>query len=326
MPLSLLNIESGKPELVEDYQVEELIRNGTHVGYGEQSAGILLEDGTRYNIPSSKLSDALTLPGVQYQSLDMAETDEFAESGLGQLAAGTAGAARSLTFGGSDWLLKGMGADDTARVLREKNPWTSLIGEGVGIAAPLLIGGPLGAITKTGKVAKVAGSIGKTGVAVTPAMKAARTAGALPRFAAETGVKAGRWVQNALHPRVRDTTVRRFFADRISQGVATGVESAFYAGGMIASDAALSTGGTDPLTLEKIGGAMTSTIILGGALGAAIGSGTLKTFRKRGPLKPTRAERKASGPRGTMLGARKRWIPHSLPHVAAVRAVMDLNP
>lgn len=72
-------------------------------------------------------------------------------SGLGyDVAAVGAGAARTLTFGGSDYLLRGLGVDqETLRNIRRTSPYASLTGEIGGILAASFLGGAGGMLTTT---------------------------------------------------------------------------------------------------------------------------------------------------------------------------------
>jgi len=326
-------------ENLEDALVSEAILRKTHMALDGEQVGIRGPDGKSYRVPSENLYKALNTPGVSYESPDMLDTRKFAEGPFGEVSAFAAGTARSLSFGGSDLLLRALGGADTARALREENPWSSITGEGLGIAGPLLIGGPIGAINAAGTITRSAGAVGRFGLEASSAVRAARTVGILPRFAAGAGLKVGRAAQKGLYKRgylaggvreaaavegaraakglerlmdpfVRDTNVKRFFVNRFSQGIAAAVEGGIYGAGMLVTDAALSD---EPLDLEKVLGTLGGTFALGGVLGTAIGSGTLRSMQKRGPL-ASKSYRRIEG-----------ILPGQDPRIYAVKAVMDLS-
>lgn len=163
------------------------------------------------------------------------ERAEFYGDGLGNTLAATGlGAARGLTFGGTDILLEGVGLGDEVAGLREYNPTASLVGEGGAIVATsLLTGGTTGAVSAGTKTAR----LGRALARFTPAgAVSARTARLGQNIGGLKGVMA-----------------------------AEALEGAAYGTGQAISSLALSN---EPLTAE----AAAAELFRGGALGAVSGA------------------------------------------------------
>jgi len=311
--VNLLNVASGSIETVEDAVVRDLVLAGTHQALGD-SIGVMTEGGESYDVPVAKFREALSIPGVTYDSPEMRKQREFVTSGSGNLAAIAAGAARGLSFSVSDYMLTLAGGKESAKALQEESPWLSMLGEAGVIAAAIYFGGPIGAVSKAGQVVKLVGTAGRTLMPATKTMKAARAIGFAPRMAAETGARVGRWTQKMMHPIVKDSKVRTFLGNRVSQGVATAIEASPYAVGAVTFGQSLED---DPLTMEQAASAVGTTMALGGVLGAAIGSGTLKSMRQR----------ELPGQMGSLTIGDKilKVAPFLSPKVAAMKSALDLT-
>ena len=313
MAVNLLNVASGAIDTVEDAFVRDLVLAGSHQALGD-NIGVRTEEGESYDIPVAQLREALSIPGVTYDSPEMRKQREFATSGSGELAAVAAGLARGLSFSASDYMLTLAGGKETAKALKEESPWLSALGEAGGIAGSMLFGGPIGTVTGAGKIMKLAGTTGKTLVPLTQRMKAVRAAGVIPRAAAETGARVGRWTQKMMQPTVKNKQFRTFFANRISHGVTTAVETMPYAVGAVTFGQSLED---DPLTMEQAASAVGTTMALGGVLGAAIGSGTLKSLRQK----------QLPGQMGSLTIGDKilKVAPFLSPKVSAMKSALDLT-
>jgi hypothetical protein len=194
---------------------------------------IIGPDGVGGTIPSDQLQGALD-KGYRVETPE--ETRERwlqREYGDSPITAGIEGAARGASFGLSDVLLTGLGADQEAmRERRERNTLASGIGEAAGFIAPALLtgGGGLAA-----GAAKAAGGLAERALVT-------QGGGLLARAATRAGTAAAR----------------------------TGAEGALFGLGQGISDVTLAQ---DPMSAEAIVGELGHEILLGAGLGAAGGAG-----------------------------------------------------
>lgn len=120
---------------------------------GDDAFVVDTQSGETIRIKRDLLSSALSggfLPADKAQVTELQKTEKYGGTGA-EIAAGAAGAARAITFGLSDPLIRhaGLASAEELRLLQELNPRASGAGEIAGTAASLLIpGGPLGAVGK----------------------------------------------------------------------------------------------------------------------------------------------------------------------------------
>lgn len=156
----LLNLESGKVELVPDEQVTQAVGSGRYSLPKAQRVEVVDDSGRRGTIdpehaPQAFASGYRYVPPGEVQ----AEKDEK-EFGDRPVAAGAAGFARGLTFGLSDPLLTKTGAVEarTLKGLKEHNEGASIAGEIGGAVLPALIPG-VGEATIAGQVSRLGAGV-----------------------------------------------------------------------------------------------------------------------------------------------------------------------
>lgn len=153
--------------------------------------------GRKVLIPEADLDDALRL-GYRVATPEDVKLEQIKEEygGIpGAVGAAVTGVARGLTIGGSDYLLKQLGAEETIRNLELANPGISTVSEGVGMIAPAFFteGASLGARALAATPAGLAARAGQAaGRAVGARLGAAATTigGTAARVAAEGATEA----------------------------------------------------------------------------------------------------------------------------------------
>lgn len=210
----------------------------------DEQVGIVSPDGRLGSIPKASLQDALRqgykMPDAQ-QGAELAKRQQYGTGVATEAKAGVEGAARGLTFGGSDWALSRSGLVDPEALAERKarNPWAAGVGEAAGIAGGLLL--PTGIVGAGVKGAAAAGELGARGAA---------------SLLARAGVEGG-------------TLASRALAGGVKAATGSAIEGALYGAGQGISEAALG----DPTdAAEKILGHATMGALLGGALGGAAGA------------------------------------------------------
>ena len=214
-------------------------------------------DGGLTWIPSSKLADAQRDGYDVAPESDVRREREIEEYGSAEVRAALAGAARGVTFGGSDWALTktGVATPEALRKLQEYNPNASIAGEVIGTLAPLLVTGGAGA---AGLALKGAGA-GVRGVAAAGRGVTAATRAALPAARTLTG---------------------RVARDAVAHAAGATVEGAAYGLGHAISEAAI---GDPDETAEKLIGDAGLTAVLSGVGGGVFGGvGTLASHALKG--------------------------------------------
>ena len=235
----LVNTKTRVAENVPADQASDLFLSGSH-NLPRQSR-IALNDsmGNPVNVDSSEVYEALQ-NGYSFaddEAVRKAEVQEKYGKGLGDdLKAFAAGAARGITFGGSDLALTGSGLvkPETLAGLEEANPIPSTVGEVGGIVGSLAVpfATPVGAVAK-----------------------------------------AGRAVEGAIASKLASETTKGI-ARRVIEGAAplavgSAVEGAFYGAGQVLSDKAL---GDPDLTAEKALSEIGLSVMLAGGIGGALGA------------------------------------------------------
>jgi len=155
------------------------------------------------------------------------------------LTAGLAGAARGLSLGTSDLAFTKLGGDPaTLKGLEEYNPTASIIGEGVGMLAPLALSDGAAAPAEAGTLARLKGLV----------TAPTRALGAVAEGAGELGAKAG--------------------LGELGQAAVRGaVEGAGYQMGNNLSDSAIQD---HPLTASALFDNVGEAMLFGGAAGGAV--------------------------------------------------------
>jgi len=140
MPV-LYNFQKGHAEYLPDDQVQSAVTSGTHSFRKNVPIRVVAPDGTPGYVPSENIRDAMS-NGFQYQGnrealagFQQKIAEERAQAFQGPMAgaqAGILGAARGLTFGASDVLIRGIYGEQGAEAVRElgeAQPVASIGGE-----------------------------------------------------------------------------------------------------------------------------------------------------------------------------------------------------
>lgn len=141
MAMPLLNIQSGQVEQVADPQTALL--QGTHAPHQDDTFHYYNpEDGATYETTGQHIYDRLK-NGATLETPEMAkERQTQSDYGNRPVTALALGAARGLTFGGSDVLAAKVGGPEVAaavKEIKERNPGMSITGEVGGIIIPTLL-------------------------------------------------------------------------------------------------------------------------------------------------------------------------------------------
>lgn len=236
----------------------------------EKRVPVRLEDGTVGTVPESELGQALESGGEQVTPQEFHEAKIQAEYGdaSGEVAAGSLGALRGLTFGLSDAAITEFAPETREHIaaLKEANPGASMAGEVAGAVAPALYTGGSSAIRGLGVIPRGASALGGLAERGTAALVGEGATGILGR-AAQRGLALG------------------------ARGA---VEGGIYGAGHEISEAAL---GDYQVTAEKLlagakGGALAG-LALGGGLGALEGAGSAALSRFMTPHEASGAVRAA---------------------------------
>jgi hypothetical protein len=247
--------ETGLP--VAEEQAAQAVASGA-AAY-KQDADVYLRDptsGRSYKIPAGNAQAAMQagytlVPAAEVAAKLQAKANEAKYGSLGQQAIAAAeGAVSGVTFGASDQLLTGLGADTAARA--EVNPGTRTAGEVVGTVGSLFIPG--------GAVARGAGTAGRAARAATAAPRA------LARAAEALGTRAG-----AAAARGGTTVTSRLLGRAVRYGTEGAVEGAAYGAGDVVREAALKD---QELTAEMLLSGAVEGAAVGGLMGGALGAGT----------------------------------------------------
>jgi len=199
-------------------------------------------------IPAEQLQDALKqgFRLASQQELSKALEAEQFSTPAARAGAFAAGAARALTFGGSDVALTGTGAvaPSTLKKLEEYNPVESFAGEMTAGIGSLFVPGP-----------QTASTLGRAARAVTAPMRAATELGLATTKAVETALPAA-------------TALGR--AGQVAASTAAGgaLEGALYGAGRVATEAAM---GDPVLDAESIISHVGMTALVNGTLSSAVG-------------------------------------------------------
>ena len=191
--------------------------------------------------------------------------------GLGnELKAGALGAARTLSFGGSDVALtqSGLASPEALHELKERNPMSSGLGEIAGIAAPALL---TGGASLEAKGALAAAEAGTEAAAPTIAKTIGKTLGAPMDAISGVGHAAEKGVASLL-PEVTQASpyVQKILSKLIPKAAGSAVEGAFFGAGNLVSEDAL---GEKDLNAENLISHIGLGAVLGGGLGTLIGMG-----------------------------------------------------
>lgn len=202
-----------------------------------QRINVITPGGEVRNIDSDKVQVALDAGWRLETPEDVTRATEAEKYGgvAGTAAAAAAGAARGLTFGGSDWLAQQAGLAEPLAKLKEFHPYASLAGE---IGSFVLPTGPAGGLVRGAEF--LAGKL------------AARGARALGTEALAAKGIAGRIVSKG--------------AEEAAKG---GLLGAAFGAGTAVSEAALQD---TELRAELLASAIQTGALFGGAAGAAIGA------------------------------------------------------
>lgn len=242
---------------VPENQINDLVRSGNYTFEDGIDIPVRAPDGQLGTIPSSNAAKAFnagftwaTATDKQLDRQDKLEAIKEKAFGQSTTTALGMGAARGLTFGGSDVLIRAgeeagvlpQGVVDAAKETKERQPIASGIGEGGAILA--------GAVMSGGT--SLAGTVGRAG-------------NAGYKLGADLGAKA---LTKAAGEGVKDTLARRIIAKAVPIATGSTVEGAFYGLGTGVSEAAL--GRSDAVVDNLISNAGFGAVT-GGAFGSMFG-------------------------------------------------------
>lgn len=259
MSAKIYNHSTKQWELVNDAEVDEKIRAGTHTFQAGITIPVVAEDGEVIDIPSEKLHEAfndgfrwVTPADVQadLERKQAASKERISGDQFGSAFAG--GVLNTVTMGGADAALRlgeeaGVlpeGITEVRKDTKEMNPGGTVLGSVTGAFVPLPLPKGLGGST----------SIAKTGEKL-----GASAAARVIKPAAEGATKA----QQALR-------------GISSKALGSAVEGAFYGAGEGISEAAL---GNPEDIVDNLSAGISFGALTGGAMGAAFGTaGVAKPF------------------------------------------------
>jgi hypothetical protein len=205
-------------------------------------------------VDSKDAQDALG-QGFTYESPEAAvERVKEEKYGNSPFLAGTLGAARTLTFGGTDLAGRGLGFADALREIKQRNELSSTAGEVAGAIAPLIV--TLGASAPAQVAARGA-------VAAGTAATAARGASALTRLAEASAP--------SLITRGSEAVAKKLVAQGWKRATAQGaLEGAGFGAGQGITEIALTEGDITP---DRVAESLISNIGMGAFMGGALSLG-----------------------------------------------------
>lgn len=242
----------------------------------------LVAEGT-HTLPRGQI-DVVT-PSGKYAQIDAEEAGEYfkggfrietaaerkqrqlkAEFGDQALLAGTAGAARALSFGLTDVALtkSGIVAPETLEALRTYNPEASMAGEAIATVGSILASGGLSALGTTGRAATTGARVASA--AGTAARVATAPVRGVTALAQNVELQVGKALVNALGSKASGSAGKA-----AARGIAGIVEGSIYGAGQGITEASLNAGNTDK-TAEQVLMDISLSALTGGALGGALGS------------------------------------------------------
>jgi len=258
----LINIRTGEKRYFSQSQIIDAIRSGEWRGDSESLVHLVREDGGSFTTTGDQLDWAVNEVGAEAQTQEYLdhrerEAELKAKYDDGFWTTGRAfveGAARGLTFGGSDYLLREFGASTEGLRERRARNTAAAVGEiGSVVGATILSGGLAGAAKGAAK---------GTGVGAGIAGALARTP---PAIVARGATRAGKLIGGTERVLLPLT-------------VAAAAEGTIFGAGQGLSTVALAE---DPMTAEALWDEMSAGAINGGILGAAAG-GALGLLGKAG--------------------------------------------
>jgi len=247
----------------------------------------------------------VTHPGIRIVNPDeLAAVNEKRQYGKGfgnEAKAAAAGAARTLTFGGSDVAARALGGSETANALgalKRQNPISSGVGEVAGAIAPLLLSGGAGAGAEgaalgTGALeAGEAASALKAADGLGAALRATgRAAGTVPRAISGAGSIVERGVARGLESLGGKGVAAKTLKRAAELGAQGAVEGGLYGAQGAISDQALED---HDQTVENFVSGLGHGALLGAGLGATLGAigelGGAALTRSKGSLEKVAKE------------------------------------
>lgn len=249
--MPILYDRSGKAVEVPDEQVSQAVASGQYAYAKGQSVVMKGPAGETLEGPAEGVAEMLRRgysieSGAEAQERQLQE--EYGGAG-GQIATFAHGAAKGLTFGISDQIIKAIGgkeATDTVKALQAANPDAEIGGELTGVLGSFLVpGGQAGALGKLGKLGAGVRKVGKI------------------------GRKAEKLVLKGLGG-AKGGLIRQSLAKGTALGVGAGIEGAVYGAGHFLSEEAL---GNTEATAENLLANMKMGAMWGGVGGAGMGVG-----------------------------------------------------
>jgi len=226
-------------------------------------------------------------PGIRVVApTELAELNEKRQYGKGfgnEAKAAAAGAARTLTFGGSDVVGRALGGAEALGALKRQNPISSAAGEIGGAIAPLLLSGGAsagaegavlgaegaGALAEGGALAEAAGAA-KAADGLGSALRATgRAVGAVPRAISGAGSIVERGVARGLESLGGKGVAGKVLKRAAELGAQGAVEGGLYGAQGAISDQALQD---HDQTVENFVSGLGHGALLGGVLGTGLGA------------------------------------------------------
>jgi hypothetical protein len=219
----------------------------------------------------SKDANAALAQGFQYESPEQeVERKKEEDYGNSPFLAGTLGAGRTLTFGATDLIGRGLGFADALREIKQRNEASSITGEVGGAVLPLILtmGGsaPAQAAARGAVLAGEAATVGKVaGVAAEAAAlgKAGTTLSTLGRAAEMTAP--------AIITKGSEALAKKVVAEGWKRATLQGaIEGGAFGAGQAVTDLALTEGDITP---DRVAESLISNIGMGAFMGGALSLG-----------------------------------------------------
>lgn len=261
--MDLLNLSTGKPEAIDSSDIAKALASGTHVPVDGGKA-VISPDGQLGILPANALGSA-SQSGYTVPTQD--QLNQFAYGGdLNSAKSIGAAFLRGPTFGGSDYALTrtGLASPETLKGLKEANPVASALGEGLGVAASVIL-------TPEARGASALGG--------------AEEASAATRAFANTDLLSPARAVNKLGQHVTAAVLPEgagALSTIASHAAGTAVEGSLYGAGQSISEAAL---GDPDAAAEHLVANVGFGALIGGGLGGLLEAGQLAIPKSVGNAK-----------------------------------------
>lgn len=284
--MQLIDQQGNQVEVPEE-QVPDAFLSGNY-GFADaaQRVPVKLGNGEVGTVPAGNFADALkagALPVSEAEHRAAVVEARYGGLGGGAKALGV-GVLRGLSVGLSDAAITAVApeAREALEGLKEAHPYVSGAGEIGGAVLPALLSGgasvpeeaaALGAAEGAGTLTRAA-EAGRAALGYTPA-------GLMSRAGLAADAVAGGAAKSILGEAAARSAIGRIATQAVKAGTAGAVETAIFGGGQYVSDSVLHN---DPVSIEKLIGAMGHGAIYGALLGGGLGGGGAVASEAAAPL------------------------------------------